>query len=108
MSSLLFGDELNEEVEELTKSRKLSNKVTPKGRMEPYRVPSGVEVCVVVAALARVVVMAKPLQVLFWGEVGVNHGPSRVPSNNQQRLCWVVNRGQPKFCRGHYCKSNSF
>ena len=41
MSSFLFGDELNKEVEELTKSQKLSNKVTPKKRMEPYKVPSG-------------------------------------------------------------------
>ena len=38
---LLFGDELNKEVEELTKSHKLSNKVTPKKRMEPYKVSSG-------------------------------------------------------------------
>lgn len=41
MSSLLFGDELNKEVEELTKSHKLSIKVTAKRRMEPYGVPSG-------------------------------------------------------------------
>ena len=41
VSSFLFGDELNKEVEELTKSHKLSNKVTPKKRMEPYKVPSG-------------------------------------------------------------------
>ena len=41
MSSFLFGDELNKEVEELTKSHKLSNKVTPKKRMEPYKVLSG-------------------------------------------------------------------
>ena len=41
VSSFLFGDELNKEVEELTKSHKLSSKVTPRKRMEPYRVPSG-------------------------------------------------------------------
>ena len=41
VSSFLFGDELNKEVEELTKSHKLSNKVTPKKRMEPYKVSSG-------------------------------------------------------------------
>ena len=41
VSSFLFGDELNKEVEELTKSHKLSNKVSPKTRMEPYKVSSG-------------------------------------------------------------------
>ena len=41
VSSFLFGDELNKEVEELTKSHKLSNKVTTKKRMEPYKVSSG-------------------------------------------------------------------
>lgn len=41
VSSFLFGDELNKEVEELTKSHKLSSKVTPRKRMEPYKVPSG-------------------------------------------------------------------
>ena len=41
VSSFLFGDELNKEVEELAKSHKLSSKVTPKKRMEPYKVPSG-------------------------------------------------------------------
>ena len=44
--------ELNKEVEELTKSHKLSSKVTPRKRMEPYRVPSGE-------------VVETPLQVLF-------------------------------------------
>ena len=38
--TFLFGDDLNKEVEELTKSQKLSNKVTPKRRMEPYKVPA--------------------------------------------------------------------
>ena len=45
ISAYLFGDELNKEVEELTKSNKLSNKVTTKPRsdyrVEPYRVPFG-------------------------------------------------------------------
>ncbi|KAL9970002.1 hypothetical protein ACROYT_G022301 [Oculina patagonica] len=41
ISTFLFGDDLNKEVEELTKSNKLSNKVTPKQRMEPYKVPGG-------------------------------------------------------------------
>ncbi|XP_028394531.1 uncharacterized protein LOC114518732 [Dendronephthya gigantea] len=44
VSTNLFGDDLNKEVEELTKSNKLSNKVTPKHRSdyrsEPYKVPS--------------------------------------------------------------------
>ena len=44
VSSFLFGDELNKEVEELTKSPKLSSKVSPRKRMEPYRVPSGRDV----------------------------------------------------------------
>lgn len=38
ISTFLFGDDLNKEVEELTKSNKLSSKVTPKQRVEPYRV----------------------------------------------------------------------
>ncbi|CAB4027812.1 Hypothetical predicted protein [Paramuricea clavata] len=45
ISTYLFGDELNKEVEELTKSNKLSNKVLTKPRSdyraEPYRVPFG-------------------------------------------------------------------
>ena len=45
ISTYLFGDELNKEVEELSKSNKLSNKVTTKPRSdyrtEPYRVPFG-------------------------------------------------------------------
>ena len=41
MSSFLFEDELNKEVEELTKSHKLSSKVTSRKRVEPYRVLSG-------------------------------------------------------------------
>ena len=41
VSSFLFGVELNKEVEELTKSHKLSSKVTSRKRVEPYRVPSG-------------------------------------------------------------------
>ena len=41
ISTFLFGDDLNKEVEELTKSNKLSNKVTPKQRLEPYKVPGG-------------------------------------------------------------------
>ena len=45
VSSYLFRDELNKEVEELTKSDKLSNKVTPKKRMEPYKVSSSRGVC---------------------------------------------------------------
>ena len=41
ISTFLFGDDLNKEVEKLTKSNKLSNKVAPKQRMEPYKVPGG-------------------------------------------------------------------
>ena len=40
VSTFLFGDDLNKEVEELTKSHKLSSKVTPRKRMEPYKVPA--------------------------------------------------------------------
>ena len=62
MSSFLFGDELNnnKEVEKVTKSHKLSNKVTPKQRTEPYK-SHLVEVRVVVTALARVPVVVEPL-----------------------------------------------
>lgn len=45
MSTFLFGDDLNKEVKELTKSQKLSNKVNPKRRMEPYKVPASRGVC---------------------------------------------------------------
>jgi len=42
ISTFLFGDDLNKEVEDLTKANKLSKKVTtPKRRPEPYRIPSG-------------------------------------------------------------------
>ena len=40
VSTFLFGDDLNKEVEELTKSHKVSSKVTPRKRMEPYKVPA--------------------------------------------------------------------
>ena len=59
-SSLLFTDELNKEVEELTKSHKLSNLVTPRSAWSPTRFLQ-VVVRVVVAALARVVVVGNPL-----------------------------------------------
>ena len=45
VSTFLFGDDLNKEVKELTKSQKLSNKVNPKRRMEPYKVPTSRGVC---------------------------------------------------------------
>ncbi|CAB4009624.1 Poly P3 [Paramuricea clavata] len=49
ISTYLFGDELNKEVEELTKSNKLGNKVTTKPRSdyhaEPYRMPFGRGAC---------------------------------------------------------------
>ena len=60
--SFLFGNELNKDVEELIKSHKFSNKVTPKKRTTKSL---QVEVCVVVAALARVVFVEKSLQVRF-------------------------------------------
>ena len=41
ISTFLFGDDLNKEVEELTKSNKVSHKVTPRQRMKPYKVPGG-------------------------------------------------------------------
>jgi len=37
ITNFLFGDDLNKEVEELTKSNKLSSRVTSKQRVEPYR-----------------------------------------------------------------------
>ena len=45
VSTFLFGDDLNKEVKELTKSQKLSNKVNPKRCMEPYKVPASRGVC---------------------------------------------------------------
>ena len=53
VSSFLFGDKLSKEVE-------LSNKVNPKKRLKPTRFLQ-VEMCVVVAGLAVVVVVEKPL-----------------------------------------------
>lgn len=41
VSTFLFGDDLNKEVEDLTKSNKLSSKVTARQRVEPYKVPRG-------------------------------------------------------------------
>ena len=40
LSTFLFGDDLNKEVEELTKSNKLSGEVHQKHRFTPYRIPS--------------------------------------------------------------------
>ena len=40
MLTFLFGDDLNKEVEELTKSNKLSGKGHHKHRFTPYRIPS--------------------------------------------------------------------
>ena len=45
VSTFLFGDDLNKEVKELTKSQKLSDKVNPKRRMEPCKVPASRGVC---------------------------------------------------------------
>ena len=42
ISTFLFGDDLNKEVEDLTKSNRLSGKVHSKPRFEPYRPPSRV------------------------------------------------------------------
>ena len=106
VSSFLFGNELNKEVEELTKSHKLSSKVTPRKRMEPYRVPSGRGV----RARSRFNrcggrgnTLASPLL----GRARAKYGPSRVSSRHQQRLSRVFNRGGSSFCCKHYCQSNS-
>ena len=40
LSTFLFGDDLNKEVEDLTKANKLSVKVNQKQRFTPYRIPS--------------------------------------------------------------------
>ena len=66
VSTFLFGDDLNKEVEELTKSHKVSSKVTPRKRMEPYKAQL-LEACVVVAALTRMLVGGEPLRILFLG-----------------------------------------
>ena len=41
VSKHLFGDDLNKEMEELSKASKLTKKVTSSLRMEPYRRPVG-------------------------------------------------------------------
>ena len=41
VSTYLFGDDLNKEVEDLTKANKLARKVVPNQRVEPYRAPYG-------------------------------------------------------------------
>jgi len=41
VSSFLFGDDLNKEVEDLTKANRLGNKVTPKQRVGPYQFQRG-------------------------------------------------------------------
>jgi hypothetical protein len=41
VSKHLFGDDLNKEMEDLSKASKLTKKVTPSLRMEPYRRPVG-------------------------------------------------------------------
>ena len=40
MSKHLFGDDLNKEMEDLSKTSKLTKEVTPNQRMEPYRRPT--------------------------------------------------------------------
>ena len=64
VSSFLFGDDLNKEVEELTKSQKLSSKVTPKKRMNLTK-SQLLEACVVAAVSVRVLAGGDPLQILF-------------------------------------------
>ena len=106
VSSFLFGDELNKEVEELTKSRKISSKVTPRKRMEPYRVPSGRGVRArnrFNRCGGRGNTPASP----FLRRGRAKYGPSSVPSSHQQRLSRVFNRGGSSFCCKHYCQSNS-
>ena len=41
VSKYIFGDDLNKEMEDLSKASKLTKKVTPSPRMEPYRRPVG-------------------------------------------------------------------
>ena len=41
VSSFLFGDDLNKEVEDLTKANRLGNKVAPKQRVGPYQFQRG-------------------------------------------------------------------
>ena len=104
VSSFLFGDELNKEVEELTKSRKLSSKVTPRKRMEPYRVPSGVRAR---NRFNRCGGHGNTPANPFLGRGRAKYGRSSVPSSHQQRLSRVFNRGGSRFCCKHYCQSNS-
>ena len=41
VSKYLFGDDLNKEMEDLSKASKLTKKITPSPRMQPYRGPVG-------------------------------------------------------------------
>ena len=41
VSQYLFGDDLNKEMDDLSKASKLTRKVTPNQRVEPYRRPIG-------------------------------------------------------------------
>ena len=80
MSSFLFGDEFNKEVEEL----KLSNKVTPKKRMKLYKVSSdrGARGR---GRFSQSGGRGKPLQVFF----RARPGPNMVPEESQA----VISKG---------------
>ena len=90
MSTFLFGDDLNKEVEELTKSNKLRNKVTPKQRMEPYEVPDGRGMrgrgCVsLIPGRGRDSRSTSSFLVRGWAK----HGPIKAPSHRQPRPCRI-------------------
>ena len=64
-------------LEELTKSHKLSSKVTPKKRIEPPK-SQLLNACRVVAALARILVGEEPLRFFF---LGSGHGQAQHQQN---------------------------
>ena len=80
LSTFLFGDDLNKEGEELSKSNRLIVKVNPKQRFVPYRKPSTSR-----PRLGRRGEMPDSL-VLFWGQAGGSPGP-RLHSDPPRTNC---------------------
>ena len=88
MSTFLFGDDLNKEVEELTKSNKLSGKVHHKHRFTPYRIPS--TSCVQTPSRYGQhdtrVRSSRPLRPFFRGRTGPDLGPSPGKTSQEQAV----------------------
>ena len=105
ISTFLFGDHLNKEVEELTKSNKLSNKVTPKQRMEPYKVPGGR------GMRGRGRFSHSPFRERDFRSassfLSARPGPSTAPSKPQVIVNQEPVGGKSKFCCYYYCKPDT-